>query len=101
MTIDGRLLIESEIFQRFKLSQILNIDEVLIPWEFLDGCTYGLQGSKTITGKSDQSGWDKRQATLVLFILADRVARIKPKLISMESQTDCLRIRKKRYIIKA
>lgn len=34
-----------------------------------------------MTGKSDRSGWDKRQATLILYIFADGISRIRPKLI--------------------
>ena len=67
--------------RRFPLSRIVNIDEVPIPFEFLDGYTYDICGSKTILGKSDRSGWGKRQATLILYIFADGVQRIKPKLI--------------------
>lgn len=66
---------------RFLPSNILNMDEVPIPFEFLDGYTYHLVGEKTVSGKSDRSGWGKRQATLILYIFADGVARIKPKLI--------------------
>jgi len=40
-----------------------------------------MRGSKTVSGKSDRSSWDKRQATLILYIFADRVSRIKPKII--------------------
>ena len=66
---------------RFRLSDILNLDETPIPFEYLDGRTYDLKGSKTISGKTDRSGWDKRQATLILYIFADGISRIKPKLI--------------------
>ncbi|RPB00518.1 hypothetical protein L873DRAFT_1564006, partial [Choiromyces venosus 120613-1] len=66
---------------RFRFSNILNLDETPIPFEYLDGRTYDLKGSKTISGKTDRSGWDKRQATLILYIFADGIARIKPKII--------------------
>lgn len=59
----------------------MNFDEVPLPFEFTDGVTYELQGTKTISGKSDRSGWGKRQATLVLYIFADGLPRIGPKLI--------------------
>ena len=32
-------------------------------------------------GKSDRSGWNKRQATLILYIFADGIHRIPPKII--------------------
>ncbi|RPA97235.1 hypothetical protein L873DRAFT_1691456 [Choiromyces venosus 120613-1] len=66
---------------RFRLSNILNLDETPIPFEYLDGKTYNVAGSKTVTGKTERSGWDKRQATLILYIFADGIARIRPKLI--------------------
>jgi len=65
----------------FQLSNILNLDETPIPFEYLDGKTYDIKGSKTVGGKTDGSGWDKRQATLILYIFADGISRIKPTLI--------------------
>jgi hypothetical protein len=66
---------------RFQSSRILNFDETPIPFEYIDCKTYNLRGAKTITAKIDRSGWDKRQATLILYIFADGIPRIKPKLI--------------------
>ena len=57
------------------------MDEVPIPFEFLDGYTYHIYGEKTITGKTDRSRWGKWQATLILYIFADGIPRISPKLI--------------------
>jgi len=59
----------------------MNFDETPIPFEYIDKKTYNTRGAKTITAKTDRSGWDKRQATLVLYIFADGVLRIQPKLI--------------------
>jgi DDE superfamily endonuclease len=59
----------------------MNFDETPIPFEYIDKKTYNIQGAKTISAKTDRSGWDKRQATLVLYIFADGVPRIQPKLI--------------------
>src|SRR5206468_4066847 len=56
-------------------------DEVPIPFEFFDGSTYTLIGEKSVTGSVSNSSWSKRQATLVLYVFADGVCRIKPKLI--------------------
>jgi DDE superfamily endonuclease len=57
------------------------MDKVPIPFKFLDGYTYHICREKTITGKTDRSGWGKRQATLILYIFADGIPRISPKLI--------------------
>lgn len=73
--------------RRFALECILNIDETPVPFEFLDGSTYDIRGQKTIAAKSDRSGWNKRQATLILYIFADGVQRLKPKLIFHGSPT--------------
>jgi hypothetical protein len=59
----------------------MNLDEVPIPFEYLDGYSYDLEGAKTVSGKTDRSGWSKRQATLILYIFADGVCRIPPKII--------------------
>jgi hypothetical protein len=66
---------------RFKPSYIINFDETPIPFEYIDQKTYNTKGMKTVTAKTDRSGWDKRQASLILYIFADGVSRILPKLI--------------------
>ncbi|GKT54194.1 pogo transposable element with krab domain-like [Colletotrichum tofieldiae] len=66
---------------RFPLDRIINFDETPIPFEYLDGSTWAVKGSRTVAGKSDRSGWSKRQATLILYIFADGVQRLLPKLI--------------------
>jgi hypothetical protein len=43
---------------------------------------------KTVTAKTDRSRWDKRQASLVLYIFADGVSRILPKLIFHRKPTN-------------
>lgn len=76
-------LVQTDLYRfwRFQLSCILNLDEVPIPFEFFDGCTYHLKGEHTVTGSVSNTSWSKRQATLVLYIFADGQPRIKPKLI--------------------
>ena len=69
------------IVGRFLLSNILNMDQTPLPWEYLAGKTYDFKGKKTIWVKSRKSGWDKRQATIQLTIFADGIARVKPLLI--------------------
>lgn len=75
----GRLL--QPPCRRIQPCNILNFDETPVPFEFLDGYTYDLIGAKTVSVESKRSGWHKRQATLVLYIFADGVPRLKPKLI--------------------
>ena len=65
----------------FRLSQICNMDEMLILFEFLNGRTYEMKGAKTVWAKQTRWGWDKRQATLILYVFADGRSQIKPKLI--------------------
>jgi len=59
----------------------LNIDETPIPFEYLEGRSYDFTGNTTISGKTARSGWDKLQATLILYLFADGKSHIKPKLI--------------------
>jgi hypothetical protein len=73
---------------RFKPSRIINFDETPIPFEYIDKKTYNIQGAKTVTAKTDRSGWDKRQATLILYIFADGIPRIQLKLIFYRKATD-------------
>ncbi|RPA92594.1 hypothetical protein L873DRAFT_1859885 [Choiromyces venosus 120613-1] len=60
---------------------ICNVDETPLPWEFLAGQTYDIQGARTIWSKSTQSGSEKCQCTLFLCIFADGVPRVPPVLI--------------------
>ena len=66
-----------------------------MPFEHLDGYTYDFVGSHTVSGKSLRSSWGKRQATLVLYIFADGVKRLKPKLIFHGGASDRARIKAK------
>jgi hypothetical protein len=59
----------------------LNLDEIPLPFEFLDGHTYDVVGTKSVDAKTARSGWGKRQATLILYIFADGEARLCPTLI--------------------
>ena len=67
--------------RRFEKKYTLNVDETPIPFEYLDGSTWDLRGAKTVAGRTDRSGWSKRQATLILYIFADGSFRLKPKII--------------------
>ncbi|RPA91830.1 hypothetical protein L873DRAFT_1572184, partial [Choiromyces venosus 120613-1] len=58
---------------------ICNMDQTLLPFEYLSGQTYNQQGEKMIWVQgSQQSGWDKRQATIQLTVFADAVPHVKP-----------------------
>jgi len=84
--------------RRINATNILNMDEVPVPFEFLDGYTYDFKGAKTISVDKKRSGWSKRQATLILYIFADGEARLKPKLIfhgAADNEEEIGRIRKK------
>jgi len=81
---------------RYELSNICNLDETPIPFEYLHGKTYNQQGEKTVRVKETRSGWDKRQATLVVCIFADGVARVPPMIIFHGTGTR-LRAERQRY----
>ena len=53
----------------FNLLTILNLNKTPIPFKYLDSYTYDFCGVKTISSKSNWSRWNKRQATLILYIL--------------------------------
>ena len=66
---------------RMKLSQIANMDQTPIVFEFLSGRTYDFKGAPTIWIKEQRSGWDRRQATLQVCVFTDGINRCKPLLI--------------------
>jgi hypothetical protein len=65
------------IVGRFKLSEIANMDQSPLAFEFLKGKTYAKRGDRTVTLKGVRSGWDKRQCTIQLVVFADGVMRCK------------------------
>src|SRR5271156_4737011 len=67
--------------KRFKLSEISNMDQTPISYEFLDRKTYDTIGVQTVWVKTARSGWDKRQATLQIILHAYRKKRSKLLLI--------------------
>lgn len=71
-----------------------NMDETQIPFEFLDNKTYSKKGVHTVQLKSRRSGWDERQATLMLTIFADGIGRVKPVLI-FHGKSDANRTRER------
>jgi len=65
----------------FLHSNIINMDQIPLPWEYLEGKTYEFKGKRTVWVKSKKSGWGKRQATIQLTVFADGVSRVLPLLI--------------------
>ena len=57
------------------------MDQTPIAYEFLSGHCYDFKGAKTVWIKTHRSGWDYRQATLMLYVSADGIPRCKPLLI--------------------
>ena len=80
-TTSGELLDEGGEVGRYRLCNICNMDQTPLPFEYLSGRTYNQQGAKTVwVQSSQQSGWEKRQATIQLTIFGDGVPRVKPLL---------------------
>ena len=52
------------VIGRIKLSEIANMDQLPLLFEFLKGRTYVKRGEKTVRLKEGKSGHDKRQCTL-------------------------------------
>jgi hypothetical protein len=65
----------------FELSEIANMDQTPISFEFLGKRTYDTTGVRTVFLKQTGSGWDRRQATLQILVHADGIQRCKPLLI--------------------
>lgn len=66
---------------RYFLSNIYNMDQTPLPFEFLDGKTYDFKGSKTVWVKAIRSGWLKRQATHMITVCVDGIRRCDPLII--------------------
>ena len=56
---------------RYRLCDIGNMDQTPIAYEFLDSHCYDFKSAKTVWIKTHRSGWDKRQATLMIYVSAD------------------------------
>lgn len=66
---------------RYHLSNICNLNETPLPFEYLSGNSYNTIGAKTVWVKDSRSGWDKRQASLVQCVFGDGVNKILPLVI--------------------
>jgi hypothetical protein len=78
--------------RRFSKRYILNVDETPIPFANDAGSTWDQLGAKTVSIKAARSGWEKRQATLILYIFGDGICRLKPKIIFHGSDSEKARI---------
>ncbi|KAF8248670.1 hypothetical protein K440DRAFT_642086 [Wilcoxina mikolae CBS 423.85] len=58
-----------------------NMDQTPLPFEFLDDYTYDALGTQSVQIKSSKSGWDKRQATIMITCFADGLPHVKPVII--------------------
>jgi len=72
---------EEKVVGRYLLDSICNIDETPLRFEYLDGQPYTNKGSHSVQVKASHSGWDKRQATLLLAIFGSRRSIIQPFII--------------------
>lgn len=77
--------------------RICNVDETPLPWEYLTGRTYHVQGANTVWSKSAESGSEKRQCTLFLCIFADGVPRVPPILIFTAVTGDKIREKESKH----
>ena len=57
------------------------MDQTPISYEFLAGPCYDFKGAQTVWIKESRSGWDKRQATLMVYVAADGINHMRPLLI--------------------
>jgi hypothetical protein len=78
--------------RRFKQRHTLNVDETPVAFDIDSGDTWELRGSKTISVKTTRSGWEKRQATAILYIFGDGVCRLDPTVIFKGSASDKAKI---------
>jgi hypothetical protein len=72
---------KTNFLRRFPLNLIINLNETPLPFEFLSGYSYDFKDARIIAGKSDRNGWDKRQATIILYIMANGSTSFKPVII--------------------
>jgi hypothetical protein len=67
--------------RRFPPKLIVNLNETPLPFEFLSGYTYDWKKVTTVAGKSNRNGWNKRQAIIILHIMANGDTPFKPVII--------------------
>jgi len=80
---------------QYLTSNIVNMDQTPLAWEYLEGKTYEMKGNKTVWAKSQKSGWGKRQTTMQFTIFADGVARVLPLMIFRGLENSKITIRRR------
>ena len=66
---------------RFPAQYIYNMDQMSMPFKFLQNRTHAPKGSKTVWIKAENTQWTKHQATLMLTICADGTSQFLPIII--------------------
>ena len=66
---------------RYRMVMVINLDETPIPFHFAADMTYNVRGEKTISTQAEKSGWDKRQATVLLIINANGSQELIPLIV--------------------
>jgi len=72
---------ELRVVGRYLLDSICNVDETPLPFEYLSGQTYADKGSRRVQVKASNSGWDKRQATIILAAFGSGKNRVRPTIL--------------------
>ncbi|KAI5784099.1 hypothetical protein DFH27DRAFT_528641 [Peziza echinospora] len=72
---------DGQFLGRFSFSNIGNMDQIPLEFEFLSGATYASKGSTVVWIHGQGSGLDKRQATLQVTVFSETVNCVKPLLI--------------------
>jgi len=72
---------EERVVGRYLLDSICNLDEAPLPFEYLDGQTYADKGCHSVQVKASHSGWDKRQATVLLTVFGSGKPRVRHLII--------------------
>jgi hypothetical protein len=72
---------KTDSFRKSPLNLIINLNETLLLFEFLNGYSYDFKNARTMAGKSNRNGWDKRQTTIIFYIMADNSTPFKPTII--------------------
>jgi hypothetical protein len=60
-----------DFLRRFPNHLIINLNETPFPFEFLNGYSYDFKDATIVAGRFERNRWDKRQATIILYIMAD------------------------------
>jgi hypothetical protein len=64
-----------------RICRVGNMDQTPLPFEFLDEGTYDECGTQSVQIKSTKSGWEKRQATIMVTSFGDGVPHVPPIII--------------------